>query len=135
MHIGEGFAVKHATTCAALAILLTAGIGAAQTRSDNTATNKADRSATAVTADEQSNRKADLETTRKIRHAIVTDKSLSAYAHNVKIVTTEGKVTLRGPVRTEAEKETVQAKAAEIAGATNIVNDVSVVPTKTRRAK
>jgi len=110
-------------------------IHAAQVKPDNSATNKGDRAPGAVTAGQQQNNKSDLETSRQIRQAIMADKSLSTYAHNIKIVTQEGKVTLRGPVRTEAEKEAVQAKASEIAGAANVTSTITVVPTKSRKPK
>ena len=55
---------------------------------------------------------ADRAITQKIRKAIVDDSSLSTYAHNIKIITQDGKVTLRGPVRSEDEKSNVEAKAA-----------------------
>jgi hyperosmotically inducible protein len=102
---------------------------------DNTAVNKGDRAANAQTADQQSNGKSDLEMTRQIRRAIVSDKSLSTYAHNVKIITQHGQVTLKGPVRTEEEKTAVQAKAADVAGAANVTSEVSVVPRKTKTSK
>lgn len=105
----------------------------AQTKPDNSATNKGDRNAGAITADQQPNNKSDLETSREIRRAITGDKSLSTYAHNIKIVTQQGKVTLRGPVRTETEKETVQAKATAVAGADNVTSEVTVVPAKARK--
>jgi hyperosmotically inducible protein len=110
-------------------------VPAAQIKPDNSATNKGDRSTSAVTADQQKNNKSDLETSRQIRRAIMADKSLSTYAHNIKIVTQQGKVTLRGPVRTEAEKATVQAKAAEVAGAANVTSAITVVPAKSRKPK
>jgi osmotically-inducible protein OsmY len=100
-------------------------LSAAQSKPDNTAANK--QSPHAATADQQSNRTADLETSRQIRRALIADKSLSTYAHNIKIVTQHGKVTLRGPVRTEAEKQTVRAKAAEVAGADNVTSAVTVM--------
>src|SRR5579864_5161870 len=119
--------------------LILAGIGvsaqATQVKPDNSATNKADRNPATVTADQQKNNQSDLETSRQIRRAIVADKSLSTYAHNIKIVTQQGKVTLRGPVRTEAEKETVQSKATEVAGAANVTSAVTVVPVKSRKPK
>jgi osmotically-inducible protein OsmY len=119
--------------------LLAAGIAisvdAAQVKPDNSATNKGDGSAGAVTADQQKNNKSDLETSRQIRRAIVADTSLSTYAHNIKIVTQQGKVTLRGPVRTEAEKDAVLAKAAEVAGPANVTNAVTIVPAKSRKSK
>jgi osmotically-inducible protein OsmY len=63
---------------------------------------------------------------RKIRRAVVADKSLSTYAHNVKIVAQNGKVTLKGPVHTEDEKKTIDSKATEIAGAGNVDNQITV---------
>lgn len=69
------------------------------------------------TASDQGNSKPDIETTAKIRRAIVADDSLSVSAHNVTIVTRDGKVTLRGDVRSVQEKATVAAKAVAAAGA------------------
>lgn len=97
-------------------------------KSDNTRVNKRDRKASAVTADQQKENTSDRETARKIRRAVMEDKSLSTYAHNVKIVVRGGTVTLKGPVRTEEEKKTIEAKATEIAGAGKITNNISVVP-------
>jgi osmotically-inducible protein OsmY len=97
---------------------------------DNTAVNRRDRAASAQTAGQQSNGRSDLDTTRQIRRAIVKDKSLSTYAHNIKIITQGGKVTLKGPVRSEEEKTAVEAKAADVAGAGNVTNQVSVAPRK-----
>jgi hyperosmotically inducible periplasmic protein len=101
---------------------------------DNTARNKQDRTPTAKTADQQSNAKADIDVTRRIRQAIVADKHLSTNAHNVKIITRAGKVTLKGPVRTDAEKQTVEAKAAEVAGAGNVTSQVSVTSATSAKA-
>jgi hyperosmotically inducible periplasmic protein len=101
---------------------------AQQTPPDNTKVNKADRAKGAVTADQQKETAADRELTRKIRRAVVGDKSLSTYAHNVKIVTQNGQVTLRGPVRAEQEKTTIEAKATEIAGAGKVTNEITVAP-------
>jgi hyperosmotically inducible periplasmic protein len=93
---------------------------------DNTKVNKRDRQDSAVTADQGKNNQSDRETMRKIRRAVVADKSLSTYAHNVKIVSQGGKVTLKGPVHTEDEKKTIEAKASEIAGAGNVINQITV---------
>jgi hyperosmotically inducible protein len=60
--------------------------------------------------------------TQKIRKAIHHDKDLSIYAHNIKIITQDGKVTLRGPVRSEDEKSSLQAKAVAVAGQDNVTN-------------
>ena len=83
-----------------------------------------------MTAGQQSNSKADRELTRNIRRAIVDDKSLSTYAHNIKIITRNGAVTLKGPVRTEEEKKAVEAKAAEAAGGATINSKIEVAPKK-----
>jgi hyperosmotically inducible periplasmic protein len=101
---------------------------AQQTPPDNTKVNKADRAKGAVTADQQKETPADREVTKKIRQAVVGDKSMSMYAHNVKIVTINGEVTLRGPVRSEQEKTAIAAKATEIAGTGKVTNDITVAP-------
>jgi hyperosmotically inducible protein len=124
--------VRHAMRVASVMVCFTlVGLPLAQAQqppADNTKVNARDRQPSQVTADQQKNNKTDLELTREIRKALVADKSLSTYAHNVKIVARDGKVTLKGPVRSEDEKKIVEAKAAEIAGATNITNQVSVAP-------
>ena len=83
---------------------------------DNTKTNQRDRDASEATADRQSENASDRELTRQIRRALVQDKSLSTYAHNIKIITQGGNVTLKGPVKSEAEKTAIENKAAEVAG-------------------
>ena len=100
----------------------------AQTPPDNTKVNTRDRAKTAVTADQQKENDADRGLTQKIRRALMADKSLSTYAHNVKVVTQDGNVTLKGPVRSSEEKQTVEAKAIEIAGAGHVTNQMSVAP-------
>jgi hyperosmotically inducible periplasmic protein len=94
---------------------------------DNTRANQQLR---APTADQQGMNASDRAITQKIRKAIHEDKSLSTYAHNIKIITKAGKVTLRGPVRSEQEKSTVEGKAVEIAGVDNVTNELKVVPRK-----
>ena len=93
---------------------------------DNTAVNARDRNADAMTADQQSNAKSDVELTREIRRAVVKDDSLSTLAHNVKIITDNGMVTLRGPVKTEQEKVAIANKAQEIAGPNKVENQLEV---------
>jgi hyperosmotically inducible protein len=98
----------------------------AQTPPDNTKVNQRDRQLATATADQQTNDRSDLETTRQIRRSVVSDKSLSTYGHNVKIITKGGKVTLRGPVRSEDEKTMIETKAAAVAGADNVLNELAV---------
>ena|GEM_PF-2074795 len=81
---------------------------------DNTETNK--QHSKEMTADQQSESTADRKLSQQIRKAIVKDKSLSQYAHNVKIITRDGAVTLKGPVRSEKEKKAVEKAAAQVAG-------------------
>ncbi|MCU1275984.1 MAG: putative phosphoslipid binding protein [Bryobacterales bacterium] len=97
---------------------------------DNTKVNKRDRNKSEPTAGQQSNAKTDRELTRKIRQALVKDKDLSTYAHNVKVIARNGTVTLKGPVRSEEEKKAVEAKAAEVAGGASITNELEVAPPK-----
>jgi hyperosmotically inducible periplasmic protein len=95
---------------------------------DNTKTNQRDRATGAVTADQQKMNKPDRETARLIRDSVYKDKTLSTYAHNVKIVVQDGTVTLKGPVRTNEEKDTVFKKAEAIAGNGKVVNQLDVAP-------
>src|ERR1035438_7112767 len=83
---------------------------------DNTKVNERDRSPNEATADQQKENRSDRDITQQIRQAIMKDKSLSTYTHNVKIITQNGQVTLKGPVRSEDEKRAVEAKATEVAG-------------------
>jgi hyperosmotically inducible periplasmic protein len=110
-------------------VLGLASAAAAQTAPDNTKVNKRDRAEGAVTADQQKENAADRELAKKIRAAITDDDALSTYAHNVKIIVRDGKVTLKGPVRTAAEKTAVAAKAIEIAGGKDhVTNSLSIAP-------
>jgi hyperosmotically inducible periplasmic protein len=102
---------------------------------DNTEANKRDRSGTEPTADQQKENRSDRDITRRIRQAIVKDKSLSTYAHNIKVITQNGVVTLKGSVRSEDEKLAMAAKAAEVAGENNVKNELSVTPHKNAGGK
>jgi hyperosmotically inducible protein len=95
---------------------------------DNTKTNQRDRSASEPTADQQKENRSDRDITQQIRRSIVKDKSLSTYAHNVKIVTQNGQVTLKGPVRSEDEKRAIETKAAEVAGQDKVSSELNIKP-------
>jgi hyperosmotically inducible periplasmic protein len=103
---------------------------AQQPAPDNSKTNQADRDQSSATADQQKMNPADRDLTRKIRSAIMSDKSLSTYAHNVKIISREGKVTLKGPVRSDDEKAAVLNKATNIAGQENVIDQLQIAPKK-----
>jgi osmotically-inducible protein OsmY len=96
-----------------------------QTPPDNTKQNK-DQSN--PTADDQKMNPADRAISQKIRKALHDDSTLSVYAHNIKIITRDGKVTLRGPVRSEDEKAGIEAKAVAVAGTGNVTNQLEVAP-------
>ena len=98
------------------------------TPADNTKMNQRDRNANEPTADQQKMNRSDRDITQQIRKSIVSDKSLSTYGHNVKVITQNGMVTLKGPVRSEEEKRAVEAKAAEVAGADKVTNEIDVQP-------
>jgi hyperosmotically inducible protein len=89
---------------------------------DNTAANKQQ----ATTADQQKETAEDRELAQKIRKSIVDDKSLSTYGHNVKVIVRNGMVTLKGPVKSEDEKKSIGAKAADVAGADKVQNELTV---------
>jgi hyperosmotically inducible periplasmic protein len=101
---------------------------AQQPAPDNTKVNERDKSKAEPTADQQKENQPDRELARQIRRSIVQDKSLSSYAHNVKIIAQNGVVTLKGPVRSDEEKTAVEAKAAEIAGADKVTSQLEVKP-------
>lgn len=92
---------------------------------DNTKRN--DPTVNQVTADQQTQKESDVKIAASIRKTIVANNDLSTYAHNVKVVVRDGMVTLAGPVRTIAERTTVEQIAANIVGANKVRNDITVV--------
>jgi len=117
---------QFAALAAILAAALAVQIAPAQTQPDNTRVNKQDRSDTAVTADNQKDNHNDRYLTQQIRKAVIADKSLSSYAHNVKIVSQDGTVTLKGPVRSDDERKNIIAKAEQIAGSGKVTDQLSL---------
>src|SRR3984957_107220 len=107
----------------------------AQTPADNTKVNERDQAKGAVTADQQKDNTGDRDVTRKIRQSLMKDKTLSNYAHNVKVIAQDGQVTLKGPVRSDDERRIVEAKATAVAGAGHVTNEMSVAPTRSKRVK
>jgi hyperosmotically inducible protein len=127
--------MKHSKLVLGILFCSAAVIGYGQTpddsspKPDNTKVNKRDRNADEVTADQQKMNAADRDMTRKIRRSILADKSLSTYAHNIKIISRDGAVTLKGPVKSDDEKMAVMAKAVAVAGSADKVTDhISVKP-------
>jgi len=92
------------------------------TKADNTKRNATDQ----ATAEDQGGSVADREVTKKIRHSLVKTDGLSTMAKNVKIITMGGNVTLRGPVKSDAEKITIASLAEKVAGKGKVVNQLEV---------
>jgi len=97
-----------------------------KTKPDNTAINERDRSNDTQTSGDQSNSSADLKITQAIRQALMKDGELSTSAKNIKVITENGQVTLRGPVKTAQEKAKVDQLAKSAAGGAPIVNQLDV---------
>jgi hyperosmotically inducible periplasmic protein len=98
----------------------------AATDADNTARNQRDRDAATQTSGDQAENPADRQISANIRRAVVADESLSSNAHNVKIITSNGVVTLRGPVKSAQEKAAIEAKAKQVAGVQSVTNQLEV---------
>ena len=97
-----------------------------KSKPDNTATNERDRSGETKTSGDQSNSSADLKITQAIRHALMKDRELSTTAKNIKVITADGQVTLRGPVKTAQEKAKVDQIARSAAGGAQIDDQLDV---------
>ena len=97
---------------------------------DNTKVNDRDPSGALPTPMDQGNNAADLDTTQRIRKAIVADDSLSTDAKNVKIITNDGVVTLRGPVKNDAERKAIEAMARQAAGSNRVEDHLDVKATQ-----
>ena len=98
----------------------------AATDADNTARNEDKSAVPDATAQDQSEKEADRTISAAIRKAVVGDDSLSLNAHNVKIITADGVVTLRGPVKNNQEKTSIEAKAKQVAGVSRVENLLEV---------
>jgi hyperosmotically inducible protein len=112
---------KKMRTARSLSQILAIGVAAAalSAAAPSAAAAAQSQNATAGAA-QQSNQSSDLTITRNIRRAVIKDKSLSTAAHNVTIITKDGKVTLRGEVKSDAEKQAVESAATNVAGAGNV---------------
>jgi osmotically-inducible protein OsmY len=101
-----------------------------KSKPDNTKTNERDRSGETNTSGDQSNSSADLKVTQAIRQALMKDGELSTTAKNIKIITANGQVTLRGPVKTAQEKAKVDQIARSAAGGAQIDDQLDVKESK-----
>ena len=120
---------KTSRTLVAAAWLLTAGVSplwAGDTDADNTGKNVRDQADRTLTPMDQSENEADRTLTQRIRQAVVADDTLSTNGKNVKIITVNGVVTLRGPVDSDKERNRVVAIAEQIAGKKNVANQLEI---------
>jgi len=123
--------MKQLSTMAALVSLALLGSSTfGDIGDDNTKVNQRDRAEHELTADQQNLNESDSELTRRIRKDLMSKRDLSTYAHNIKIITVNGKVTLKGPVRSLNEEKTILKLAQAAAGRSNVTNEISVVPEK-----
>ena len=93
---------------------------------DNSKGNKVDPSNQDPTADSQKDNPSDLKITQAIRRDVMADKSLSTYAHNAKIVSINGTVTLNGVVNSQAESDNLAQKAEKVAGSGHVINKLKL---------
>lgn len=109
-------------------ILLTCGCDANRSMADrdNTSVNERDAQGDTKTPFDQSNDQADIDQVSEIRARVLEIDGLSTNGRNVKIITNQGKVVLRGPVNSAAERENIVAVASNIAGASNVTDQLEV---------
>ena len=115
-----------ALTCLSAFSLAALAADDEKAKTDNTATNERDRSGETKTSGDQSNSSTDLKVTQAIRRALMKDRELSTMAKNIKVVTANGQVTLRGPVKTVQEKAKVDQIARSAAGGAQIDDQLEV---------
>ena len=112
------------STCAGLALACAPVALASAQQPDNSRSNQGQH----TTAESQSSHTSDRELTAKVRRTLIHDKNLSTYGHNVKIITRDGAVTLKGPVHSTEEKQAIVADAAGVVGQDKITDQLSIKP-------
>jgi len=118
--------LKSATGLAPASTDKPGAVGPGSVEPDNTALNQRDRDTNAKTPIDQNENQRDVNITAEIRKAVLRVEGMSVNARNVKIITADGKVTLRGPVNTEEEKKHIEDIANNVAGKENIINEIEV---------
>ncbi len=96
------------------------------TPADNTKVNERDRDMKTLTPGDQAENDVDRTITQKVRQAVVNDKDMSMNAKNIKIITNNGAVTLRGPVKTENEKSTIATLVKNVDGVRVVDNQLEI---------
>ncbi len=93
---------------------------------DNSGVNSTTKGSAGLNAGDQTSGTPDMEITRQIRRALTSDHSLSTYAQNIKIITVNGVVTLKGPVKSAAEKQKASQVATAVTGVSKIQNEITI---------
>ena len=127
MRVGQTIKRTSVVVVTAAAVSMAALAADEKTNSDNTATNKRDRSGETNTSGDQSNSSADLKITQAVRRALMKDGELSTTAKNIKVITANGQVTLRGPVNNAQEKAKIDQIARSAASGAQIVDQLDVI--------
>lgn len=113
-----------------MALIICAGVASNETYAnsdlENTKQNARDKNNMTLTPMDQGESEADIRITAEIRKAIVNDKSLSVNAENIKVIAKNGQVTLRGPVKTLAERAKLVEVAKKVAGNLNVVDELDI---------
>jgi len=130
MRVGQTIKRTSVVVVTAAAVSMAALAADEKTNSDNTVTNKRDRSGETNTSGDQSNSSADLKITQAVRGALMKDGELSTTAKNIKVITANGQVTLRGPVNNAQEKAKIDQIARSAASGAQIVDQLDVIKPK-----
>jgi hyperosmotically inducible periplasmic protein len=126
---GKGEKMKYFKSLSSASILSLVFVGSlsySAIKPDNAELNQRDNSANQLTADQQSMSKGDTEITRKIRRDLTKNGALSIYAQNVKIITIDGRVTVKGPVRSVKEERIILKYAHSTNGVSKVINQLQV---------
>lgn len=97
-------------------------------KNDNSRVNERDSKERELSADQQKSNSSDTQITARIRRDIMNQKAFSTYAKNIKIITVDGKVTLKGPVRTQKEQAWILQSARSVVGLSNVVDKIEIAP-------
>lgn len=116
----------NASSSGAMHTSSSSGKGAVTKDADNSDLNARDKNGNTLTPQKQTNAQSEIDVLAAVRSAIVDDKNLSMAAHNVKIMVANGAVTLRGPVKSSAEKARVEEISRKIAGVTSVDNRLDI---------
>lgn len=97
-----------------------------RTDANDTGRNVRDRDSRTLTPMDQGTTEGDRSITQRIRQDLTSRDELSTDAKNVKIITVDGVVTLRGPVKNDGEKTTIAGIARKAPGVKRVDDQLEV---------